>query len=106
MQAEIELRGMWFVVAVAEERNFSRAANRCNIAQPALSRRVKEVEEALGTKLFERQTRSVSVTAAGKVFVREARRALEQSRRAPREDYYEKTSGTSDTRTARLNTAH
>lgn len=72
---------MWFVVAVAEERNFSRAAIRCNITQPALSRRVREVEEALGTKLFERQTRCVRVTKAGRLFVREARRTLEQSRR-------------------------
>jgi DNA-binding transcriptional LysR family regulator len=81
VQAEIELRKMWFVVAVAEERNFSRAASRCNITQPALSRRVQEVEEALGAKLFERQTRWVRVTKAGKLFVREARRTLEQSRR-------------------------
>jgi DNA-binding transcriptional LysR family regulator len=81
VQAEIELREMWFVVVVAEERNFSRAAIRCNITQPALSRRVHEVEEALGAKLFERQTRCVRVTKAGWLFVREARRTLEQSRR-------------------------
>src|SRR6266568_3426413 len=73
---------MRFVVAVAEERNFTRAAMRCNISQPALSRRVSEVESALGTKLFERRTRSVRITRAGHLFVREARRTLEQSRRA------------------------
>jgi DNA-binding transcriptional LysR family regulator len=72
---------MRFVVAVAEERNFSRAAVHCNLSQPALSRRVQMVEEALGTKLFDRQTRRVRVTQAGKLFVREARRTLEQSRR-------------------------
>lgn len=72
---------MWFVVAVAEERNFSRAAIRCNIAQSALSRRIQKVEEILGIKLFERRTRFVRVTLAGKLFVREARRTLEQSRR-------------------------
>lgn len=72
---------MWFVVMVAEELNFSRAAIRCNITQSALSRRVQEVEETLGTKLFERGTRRVRVTPAGRLFVREARRALEQSRR-------------------------
>lgn len=71
---------MQFVVAVAEERSFTRAANRCNVTQPALSRRVQEVEEALGIRLFERQTRRVTVTPAGKLFVREARRALEQKR--------------------------
>ncbi len=72
---------MWFVVVVAEERNFSRAAIRCNIAQPALSRRIQKVEEAIGTKLFERHTRFVRVTPSGKLFVREARRALAQSKR-------------------------
>lgn len=72
---------MWFVVVVAEERNFSRAAIRCNIAQPALSRRIQKVEETLGSKLFERQTRFVRVTPAGKLFVREARRTLAQSHR-------------------------
>ena len=72
---------MRFVVAVAEERNFSRAAARCNISQPALSRRVQEVEEELGTRLFERQTRRVIVTPAGRLFVREAQRTLEQSHR-------------------------
>ncbi len=72
---------MQFVVAVAEERNFSRAALRCNISQPALSRQVAAVESTLGTKLFERHTRSVRITSAGQLFVREARRTLEQSRR-------------------------
>jgi DNA-binding transcriptional LysR family regulator len=81
VQTEIELRWMRFVVAVAEERNFTRAAMRCHISQPALSRRVSEVESVLGTKLFERKTRSVSVTKAGHLFVREARHTLEQSRR-------------------------
>lgn len=72
---------MRFVVAVAEERNFTRAAMRCHISQPALSRRVSEVESVLGAKLFERRTRSVIVTRAGHLFVREARRTLEQGQR-------------------------
>ncbi len=72
---------MWFVVVVAEELNFSRAALRCNIAQSAFSRRIQKVEEVLGTKLFERQTRSVRITPAGRLFVREARRTLSQSHR-------------------------
>ncbi len=72
---------MRFVVAVAEERNFTRAAGRCHISQPALSRKVKEVEAALGIKLFERHTRSVSITTAGRLFVREARRTLQQGQR-------------------------
>ncbi len=73
---------MRYVVAVAEERNFTRAALRCHVTQPALSRQVAAVEATLGSNLFERRTRSVSVTKAGHLFIREARRALEQSRRA------------------------
>src|SRR6266545_4270994 len=72
---------MRFVVAVAEERNFTRASERCHISQPALSRRVKEVESALGARLFERRTRGVTVTRAGQLFVREARRSIEQGHR-------------------------
>lgn len=72
---------MRFVVAVAEERNFTRAAERCHVSQPALSRQVKDVESVLGAKLFERRTRSVSITKAGHLFVREARRTLEQGHR-------------------------
>jgi DNA-binding transcriptional LysR family regulator len=72
---------MRFVVAVAEERNFTRAAMRCHISQPALSRRVSEVESVVGARLFERRTRSVSITKAGHLFVREARRTLEQGQR-------------------------
>lgn len=72
---------MWFVVVVAVELNFSRAAIRCNIAQSAFSRRIKQGEEVLGTRLFERQTRRVRITPSGKLFVREARRTLAQSHR-------------------------
>lgn len=72
---------MRFAVAVAEERNFTRAAARCHITQPALSRQVSELEQELGTKLFERGTRKVAVTPSGHIFVREARRALEHSAR-------------------------
>jgi len=73
---------MRYVVAVAEEQNFTRADLRCHVTQPALSRQVAVVEATLGAKLFERRTRSVSVTKVGHLFIREARRALEQSRRA------------------------
>ena len=72
---------MRLVVAVAEERNFTRAATRCHISQPALSKRVREIEAALGTRLFERHTRSVRITQAGHLFAREARRTIEQANR-------------------------
>ena len=73
---------MRFVVAVAEERNFTRAAERCNVTQPALSRQIANVEDTLGARLFERHTRSVIVTKAGHLFVREARQTLQQGQRA------------------------
>jgi DNA-binding transcriptional LysR family regulator len=73
---------MRYVVAVSEERNFTRAALRCHVTQPALSRQVAAIEATLGAKLFERCTRGVSVTKAGHLFIREARRALERSHRA------------------------
>lgn len=72
---------MALVVAVAEEGNFSRAAARCHISQPALSRQIGSAEALLGTKLFQRQPRSAVLTPSGKLFVREARRTLEHGRR-------------------------
>ena len=81
VEPEVELRKMALVVAVAEEGNFSRAAARCHISQPALSRQIGSAESLLGTKLFQRQPRSAVLTPSGKLFVREARRTLEQGHR-------------------------
>ncbi|QPF93168.1 LysR family transcriptional regulator [Bradyrhizobium commune] len=55
-------------LAIAEERGFSRAAERRHVTQPALSRRIKSLEEWLGTPLFERSTHTVTLTAAGESF--------------------------------------
>jgi DNA-binding transcriptional LysR family regulator len=55
-------------LAIAEERGFSRAAERRHVTQPALSRRIKSREEWLGTQLFERSTHTVTLTAAGESF--------------------------------------
>lgn len=82
MQVEIELRQMQYFLAVAEERNFTRAALRCHVAQPSLSKQIHEIESRLGAKLFERLPRNVRLTKAGKVFQEEAERAVEHSRRA------------------------
>jgi DNA-binding transcriptional LysR family regulator len=71
-----DLRQMRYVVEVARERSFSRAAVNLHVAQQALSQQVKAVEEALGVQLFERTNRGVDLTAAGEAFVHEARRAL------------------------------
>ncbi len=82
MPIEIELRQMRYFLAVAEERSFTRAAERCHVAQPSLSRLIHEMERTLGTRLFNRFPRDVRITAAGKVFEKEAVRTLEHSRRA------------------------
>ncbi len=73
---------MRYFLAVAEERNFTRAAARCRVAQPSLSKQIKQMEIALGVKLFERQTRRTRLTKAGRVFECEAKQTLEHSRRA------------------------
>ncbi|WP_285705344.1 LysR family transcriptional regulator [Microtetraspora sp. NBRC 16547] len=73
----LEAREVAYFVAVAEELNFSRAANRLGIAQPPLSRAVKQLERRLGVVLLERTSRRVTLTAAGQVLLNEGRRALD-----------------------------
>ena len=82
MYPGVELRLLRYVVAVAEELHFSRAADKLHVAQPSLSKQIIELEAELGTKLFERTKREVSLTDAGKIFVQEAREALLHSHRA------------------------
>ena len=82
MYPAIELRLLQYVVTIAEELSFTRAARKLFIAQPALSKQIKDLETSLGVKLFERTTRQVVLTPAGKVFVEEARAALAHSERA------------------------
>ncbi|MBN8485607.1 MAG: LysR family transcriptional regulator [Sphingomonadales bacterium] len=67
---------MRFVVAVAEELSFTKAAARCHVSQPPLSRAIRELEEELGLKLFERDTHSVRVTLAGQALIADVRVAL------------------------------
>ena len=68
----MELRHLRYFQAVAEELSYSRAAQRLRIAQPALSRAVQEVEAALGAQMLERNRRTVRLTPAGRVLLREA----------------------------------
>lgn len=70
---------MRYFQAVAEELNFSQAARRLRIAQPALSRAVQELEHQLGVVLMERDRRSVSLTPAGAALLQETGRLLEQT---------------------------
>jgi LysR family transcriptional regulator, transcription activator of glutamate synthase operon len=72
----MELRQLRYLVALDEERNFTRAAAREHIAQPALSQQVRRLEEETGVGLVERSTRRVTLTDAGAALVSRARRIL------------------------------
>lgn len=74
----MDLRHLRYFQAVAEEMNFSRAAKRLRIAQPALSRTVQEIEHELGARLIERGRRAISLTPAGEVLLHEASLLLER----------------------------
>ncbi len=72
----MELRHLRYFVAVAEELNFRRAAARLRLAQPPLSTQVRQLEEEIGTRLLERNSHRVALTAAGQVFLESCRRIL------------------------------
>ena len=76
----MELRQLEHFVAVAEERHFTRAAERVRIVQSGLSASIRFLERDLGTPLFLRSTRRVTLTAAGQALLPEARRALAAAR--------------------------
>jgi DNA-binding transcriptional LysR family regulator len=78
----MELQQMRYVVAVAEEASFTRAAARCFVVQSALSHQVKALENELGVALFARTSRRVELTAAGHAFLPAARASLEAAERA------------------------
>ena len=70
-----------YIVAVAQDKNFSRAAQRCFVSQPALSVAIQKLEEELGAQLFERGKSEVSVTPVGERIVEQAQKVLEEASR-------------------------
>jgi LysR family transcriptional regulator, transcription activator of glutamate synthase operon len=74
----MELRQLRYLVALAEERSFTRAASKVLVAQPALSQQIAKLEAELGVPLVDRTTRRVGMTEAGERLVEHARRVLKQ----------------------------
>ena len=75
----MELRHLRYFVAVADEENVTRAAAKLHVAQPAVSRQIRDLEEELGLDLFERTAKSLRLTDAGRVFLEEARAVLQRA---------------------------
>jgi DNA-binding transcriptional LysR family regulator len=82
MQSKNPLEVNILIVVIAQEGNFIRASKKLGIAPPSLTRRVSSLERNIGVKLFERSTRSVELTAAGKLFVQESSLSLSHAERA------------------------
>ena len=74
----MELRHLRYFVAIGEEQHYGRAARKLHVAQPALSRQIQDLEEEVGFKLFERLPRGVKISTAGKLFLEDARRILQE----------------------------
>jgi DNA-binding transcriptional LysR family regulator len=85
MNAGIELKRLQHFVLLAEECNFTRAAERANLSQTAFSRSIQAFEDRLAVRVFDRGTRSVRLTAAGQQLLDKARRLLSQARDLGRE---------------------
>ncbi|PYC74982.1 LysR family transcriptional regulator [Micromonospora arborensis] len=75
--SDLETRQLRYFVAVAEERHFSRAAERLGMAQPPLSRAIRDLERQLGVQLLIRTTRQVALTPAGETLLADAKVALD-----------------------------
>jgi len=82
MYPGVELRLLRYVAVLAQELNFTRASVRLRVAQPSLSKQIRNLEEYVGLKLFERTKREVRLTMAGEAFAVEARKAILHAERA------------------------
>lgn len=80
--SDIDLRYLRYFIAVAEELNFTRAAERLRTVQPSLSQQIRRLEEIVGTPLLYRDKHRVTLTEAGRVFLQESRAMLQQAERA------------------------
>lgn len=78
----MEMRQLRYFVSAATHLNFTKAAKECFIVQTAMTQQIANLEKELGVKLFERQSRGLSLTAAGEAFLTDAREILARSRRS------------------------
>jgi DNA-binding transcriptional LysR family regulator len=78
----MELRHLRYFAAVAEELNVRQAGRRLHVSQPPLSRQIRDLEEELGTELFDRRKKRMTLTPAGECFLKEARQILAHVERA------------------------
>ena len=74
LRPTMELRHLRYYIAVAEALNFTKAAARLRVAQPALSRQMQSLEDEIGVELLKRSPRGVTLTPEGKLFLDEARK--------------------------------
>src|SRR5215213_9452603 len=80
----MELRQLRYIVAVAEERNITRAAERLGMQPPPLSRQIRAIERETDAQLFRRKARGVELTEAGRAFLAQVDRTFEATRRTAR----------------------
>lgn len=78
----MELRHLRYFVAIAEDMNMRRAAEKLRISQPPLSRQINDLEAEIGAKLFDRSSRKLKLTNAGEFFLKESREILQRAQRA------------------------